>query len=596
MAVESGAQARCAIYTRKSAAPPLGQEITSLQSQRAICASYIVSQQHKGWREIEKPYEDAGRTGANLNRPALQELLTDIEEGLVDVVLVYKLDRITRTLLDFIRLIDFFERFGVVFVSITQNFDTSDSMGRLIRNVLLTFAQFEREIASDRMRDKKMVMKQSGRWTGGDAPIGYDLKKGKLVPNAPEAEAVRCAFRTYIAEKRLSAVHKALLAGGHRRKVWKTAAGERRGGTPISLTSLHHVLQNPVYVGDVTYRGERFPGLHEAILEREIWDRAQEVLAERRLFKPRLPEHLLAGLLWDAYGRRMNARQSRNGAGSHSYYESAPCAWAARRHLKVLRVAAKQIEELVRTAIQHQLLDPAGLRRLLLDHGLTGTELNQLCEAGPPAAARLQTLHIRHLVGLYKQMISRVEVGFDRLHTSLRTASLVALLRWDGVGLFRMTDLELLRAKHVTGLEVPTHLYRQRREGWLPVQPCLEQAAPDPGLLTLLDDAREAQRLVFRHRDRSLSELAWSVGKKPSYFSRLVRLNYLAPDVVASIVDGRQPESLTRGLLMKMDLPLDWAIQRRLLGYRPLHAEHETEEALATGTPLAHDRSSELVC
>jgi DNA invertase Pin-like site-specific DNA recombinase len=204
----AGTSPRCAIYTRKSFQPPLGQEITSLESQRAICSSYILSQQHKGWIELTKHYEDSGRSGASLDRPALRELMSDIENGLIEIVVVYKLDRISRTLLDFVRLMDFFERYGVVFVAITQNFDTSDSMGRLVRNVLLTFAQFEREIASDRMRDKRMVMKQNGLWTGGDAPLGYDLRRGRLFPNDLEAPAVRCIFETYVATKRVSAVHK----------------------------------------------------------------------------------------------------------------------------------------------------------------------------------------------------------------------------------------------------------------------------------------------------------------------------------------------------------------------------------------------------
>ena len=198
---------RCAICTRKSSQPPLDQEVTSLESQRAICSAYIASQQHKRWIELTKPYDDSGRSGSNLVRPALQELVSDIELGLIDIVLVYKLDRITRTLLDFVRLIDFFDKYEVVFVSITQNFDTGDSMGRLIRNILLTFAQFEREIASDRMRDKKMVMKQRGYWTGGDPPIGYDLRRGKLVINRTEEEAVRCAFDTML---RLGALRRSI--------------------------------------------------------------------------------------------------------------------------------------------------------------------------------------------------------------------------------------------------------------------------------------------------------------------------------------------------------------------------------------------------
>lgn len=269
----AGSTARCAIYARKSAQAPLGQELTSLQTQRAIGSSYIASQQHKGWREVPRLYDDDGRSGSNLERPGLQALLDDIELGLIDVVLVYKLDRITRTLLDFVRLIDLFDRYGVVFVAITQNFDTSDSMGRLIRNVLLTFAQFEREIASDRMRDKKMVMKQRGLWTGGDAPIGYDLRRGKLVVNSDEEPAVRLIFETYAVKKRLAAVHAALEEKGFRRKVWKSQGGATKGGRPIALSTLHHVLANPVYIGEVTHCGQAYPGIHEPIIERGLWTR-----------------------------------------------------------------------------------------------------------------------------------------------------------------------------------------------------------------------------------------------------------------------------------------------------------------------------------
>jgi DNA invertase Pin-like site-specific DNA recombinase len=568
----SVARKRCAIYTRKSAAPPTQQEVTSLQSQRSICSSYIASQQHKGWTEITKGYEDAGRTGANLDRPALQQLLTDIENGFVDVVLVYKLDRITRTLLDFVRLIDFFERFGVTFVSITQNFDTSDSMGRLIRNVLLTFAQFEREIASDRIRDKKMVLKQSGRWTGGDPPVGYDLRQGRLVPNAAEAAAVRCAYETYVSEQRISAVHKALVNGGHRRKVRRTASGNKVGGTPLSLTSLHHILKNPVYIGEVTYRGERFPGVHDPIIERRLWDQAQEVLKAREQAKPRISEHLLAGLLWDAYGRRMNARQSRLGRGSHAYYESAPSAWAVRRSLKVLRIKADQIEALVLHALQELLSGPAALRELLLTAGTMGSEIDALTAHGSAAAVMLGNIRLSRRASTYKLLVSRVEVGFDRLRISVRVDALTAFLRWDGVGLFQLADLALLRAKQLHTLEVPVHLYRLRRETWLPVSPCAEPSRPDQQLTILLEDAREAQRLLYLHRDRSLTEIAWSVGKKPKVFSQLVRLNYLAPDILAAITDGRQPLTVTRGMLMKQDLPLDWALQRRQLGFHPVHA------------------------
>jgi hypothetical protein len=393
-----------------------------------------------------------------------------------------------------------------------------------------------------------------------------------LVPNAFEKAAVIYAFETYVTEKRLAAVHKGLLANGYSRKVWRSADGQKHGGTPISLTSLHHVLQNPIYIGEVTYRGQRHQGLHEPIISRDLWEQAQAVLKARQQFKPRLPDHVLAGLLWDAYGRRMNARQSRSGAGSHSYYESAPSAWAVRRSLKVLRINARQIEQLVLNALQGLLSDPAALRQLLLDSVIVGSELNTLCSQGTAAASRLSNLTVGRRASTYKFIVSRVEVGFDQTKVILRIDALTAFLRWDGVGLFRMTDLELLRAKQLHAIDVPVHLYRQRRETWLPVQPCTERGEINESLVAVLADAREAQRLLYKHRERSLTELAWSLGKKPVQFSRLIRLNYLAPDILAAITDGRQPAELTRARLMKEDLPLDWALQRRQLGFRPVHA------------------------
>src|SRR5574338_1090795 len=181
------AERRCAIYTRKSSGQGLERDFNSLEGQRSICSAYVTSQRHKGWLELAKHYDDGGYSGASLSRPQLQELLVDVEKGLVDVVVVYKIDRMTRTLLDFVRLVDFFERYGVVFVSITQNFDTADSMGRLVLNVLLTFAQLEREMASDRVRDKIRGIKQTGRWGGGTPPLGYDLRRHKLHINIHEA-------------------------------------------------------------------------------------------------------------------------------------------------------------------------------------------------------------------------------------------------------------------------------------------------------------------------------------------------------------------------------------------------------------------------
>ena len=572
---------RCAIYTRKSFDAPPGQEVTSLESQRAICSSYIASQQHKGWIEVAKPYDDAGKSGANLARPALQDLLSDVEAGVVEIVVVYKLDRITRTLLDFVRLIDFFERYGVAFVSITQNFDTSDSMGRLIRNVLLTFAQFEREIASDRMRDKKMVMKQRGLWTGGDAPIGYDLKKGRLVVNEPEARAVRCIFETYAETKRIAATHKRLIAEGHRRKIRRLKSGERRGGGLISLTSLHHVLGNPVYIGDLTYRGQRQPGIHVPIIEPALWDAVQAVRKEREQFKPRQPRHLLTGILVDAFGRRMLAREIGRGPASGRYYASAFAAWAMRQKIRPMRIKADAIERLVIEVLKRLLSERTRLRPLLMKAGYHGLQIDDLSDAATAAAVRIERLTIVQLSAALKSLMHRVEVGDERVFLTLRIDALADFIAWDGIGLFSHAESNLARTGLTHVEEVAISMARERRKTWLPLSPHTAPTAPCPKLLELIEQARDAQALAYRYRRQTVSELAHALKRKPASFSRLVRLNYLAPDIVAAIVDGTQPADLTRRRLLECDLPLDWSLQRRLLGF-PARQEMWPRDELAS--------------
>jgi site-specific DNA recombinase len=571
----AGTSPRCAIYTRKSFQPPLGQEITSLESQRAICSAYVASQQHKGWIELSKRYEDSGRSGASLDRPALRDLVSDVESGLVEIVVVYKLDRISRTLLDFVRLMDFFERYGVVFVAITQNFDTSDSMGRLIRNVLLTFAQFEREIASDRMRDKRMVMKQRGMWVGGDAPLGYDLRCGKLLPNGLEAPAVRCIFETYVATRRVSEVHRKLMALGHRRKVWKAKTGAVRGGGPIALSSLHHILRNPVYVGEVTHKGQRYPGLHQPIVERRLWESAQLVLKEREQFKPRLPEHILTGILFDCHGRRMHARNfpagGRNRASGIRYYESAIATGSLGQKIQRIRAHADQLESLVLEALKALLVDRTRVRPILMQANIFGSVLDDLASFAPAAAVRLEKLTVPQLSVAIEALLSGVEVAEDCVRVILRAFALARFVGWDGVGHFKLTDLELARATRLHILVIPVAIVRQRRTSWLPIERKRKSSSlcPDPKLIQLLGEARSAQELLFSERDKSVHEIARLARRRVSSFSRLVRLNYLAPDIVTAIVDGTQPATLTRRQLIECDLPIDWDLQRRLLGFSP---------------------------
>jgi site-specific DNA recombinase len=551
---------RCAIYTRKSFQPPIAQEITSLESQRSICSSYIVSQQHRNWVELERHYDDAGKSGATLDRPALAALLDDIEQGQVDVVLVYKMDRITRTLLDFVRLLDLFERFGVELVAITQNFDTSDSMGRLIRNVLLTFAQFEREIASDRMRDKKMVMKQRGRWTGGGPPIGYNLNRGKLVVNKTEASAVRCIYETYLATGSLSATHRTLLNLGFRRSTGRRRNGQVKKAVPIGLPSLYHILKNPTYIGDVTYRGERYKGIHEAIIEIDLWEKVQAILAARKPHAPFVHQHMLTGLIFDAHGRRMNAQRKFN---ELRYYVSSFAKWAIDKKIKRMTVRSDEIERQILVAILQLLRDRPTLRVHLLRAGFSAGHADRLAALDSSAAVRLERFSASALRPVVRQLLARVEVAYDCVRLLIRLRVVSLFIEWTGIGTFRVDDMGT-----------------QRSRPYIPVEPRRDNGCKaSPALVRLLSEAKDAQELIYEHRELPFLDIARLTRFRPAMFGRLVRLNYLAPDIVAAIHDGTQPASLTRTRLMHFDLPIDWRLQRTLLGF------DEKPELTATPPP-----------
>ena len=269
---------RCAIYTRKSTEEGLDQAFNSLEAQREACVAYIKNQVGEGWRPIKAHYDDGGISGGTMERPALQRLLADIEASRVNVVVVYKVDRLTRSLSDFAKIVEVFDTQGVSFVSVTQHFNTTSSMGRLTLNMLLSFAQFEREVTGERIRDKIAASKKRGLWMGGVVPLGYDAIDRKLVVNEAEAKTVRALFRLYLAHGNVGAVKQEVDRLGLRTKSRKPNNGQRPGGVPFTRGHIYKLLSNPIYVGDIVHKGERFEGDHEAIIDHEIWDAVQEQL------------------------------------------------------------------------------------------------------------------------------------------------------------------------------------------------------------------------------------------------------------------------------------------------------------------------------
>jgi len=272
---------RCAVYTRKSTEEGLDQEFNSLHAQRESAEAYIKSQKQAAWVCSPRHYDDGGFTGGNMERPALQRLLADVDQGRIDCVIVYKVDRLSRSLLDFARIMETFEKRQVAFVSITQQFNTATSMGRLVLNVLLSFAQFEREIISERTRDKIAAARRKGKWVGGHPLLGYDVQNSKLVINEEEAIRVRAIFELYLKHQGMIPVVKELEKLGWLTKRWQTRKGHFRGGQPFTKSSLHHLLTNPVYLGKVRYKKEVHPGEHPAIIPTDIWQQVHDLLGQQ---------------------------------------------------------------------------------------------------------------------------------------------------------------------------------------------------------------------------------------------------------------------------------------------------------------------------
>src|SRR5690349_23562606 len=269
---------RCAIYTRKSSEEGLEQEFNSLQAQSEACEAYIRSQRHEGWILARTRYADGGFSGGNMERPALQQLLADIQGGRIDIIVVYKVDRLTRSLADFARLVEIFDAQGASFVSVTQQFNTTSSMGRLTLNVLLSFAQFEQEVTGERIRDKIAASKRRGMWMGGNVPLGYDVLERKLVVNSDEAVLVQQMFCRYMELGCVPILQKELAAQGVTSKVLVSPTGTRRGGGPLTRTMLYRLLANPTYIGRVPHQGTSYPGQHQGIVDIGLWHKVQASL------------------------------------------------------------------------------------------------------------------------------------------------------------------------------------------------------------------------------------------------------------------------------------------------------------------------------
>jgi site-specific DNA recombinase len=432
------AKIRCAVYCRKSSEEGLEQEFNSLDAQRDAGLAYIASQVGEGWIAVADRYEDGGFSGGNLERPALKRLLGDIERGLIDCVVVYKVDRLTRALTDFAKLVDLFDKHGVSFVSVTQSFNTTTSMGRLTLNVLLSFAQYERELAGERIRDKFAASRKRGLWMGGVPPLGYDVIDRKLVVNGTEADLVRLIFRRFLEIGSATRLVEELAAGGHTTKSWTTKDGKARTGGAIDKTFVYKLLNNRVYLGEAVHKGVAYPGEHDAIIDRRTWDRVHTILAEnahRRGNQTRAatPAPLKGLLRCAACGSAMTPSHTRRRGKLYRYYVCSTAIKQGHANCSVRAVAANEAEALVLAQMRTIFRAPEIAVKVIAAAATgDGAEMTPEC-AVIEALASLETVWDQLFPAeqnrLLHLLIERIDVATDGFRLRLRAEGLRSLTK-----------------------------------------------------------------------------------------------------------------------------------------------------------------------
>jgi site-specific DNA recombinase len=512
---------RCAIYTRVSTDQGLEQDFNSLDAQREACEAYIKSQAHEGWRLVRDRYDDGGFSGGSMERPALQKLLIDVQARRIDVIVVYKVDRLTRSLADFAKLVEAFDAHGVSFVSVTQSFNTTTSMGRLTLNVLLSFAQFEREVTGERIRDKVAASKKKGMWMGGVVPLGYRVGNRTLHVVEDHAEIVRYLFRRYLHAGSVMRVKQRLDAEGFRIPIRINGAGRSTGGGLISRGHIYKILSNPIYVGRIAHKGQTYAGHHQPIVTLDLWDEVQQSLRDHlgaaRTKRPRQsPEALLAGKLYDDGDNRMSPTWARKGSKRWRYYVSQAALQGDKSKAgSIRRVPAAEVETLVAQA----------LGKLSPDRAAPQTDIHNLID--------------RVVIGRATIRIQLSEVVEENDSARILT------LPWTRSSPYRKREI-------IQGVsDAKTH-----------VRPIRANARAI--LIEALRDAHRWLDELLSDPRPPLESIASREGKTVRSIRMTLSLAFLAPEIVKAAVEGRLPRSF--GLKRLVDLPMAWPDQWRALG------------------------------
>jgi site-specific DNA recombinase len=560
---------RCAIYTRKSSEEGLEQSFNSLDAQREACAAFVTSQQREGWRLLPVRYDDGGFSGGNLLRPALKRLLADVDANKVDTIVVYKVDRLTRSLADFAKIVEALDARGVFFVSVTQQFNTTSSMGRLTLNVLLSFAQFEREVTGERIRDKIAASKRKGMWMGGTVPLGYDVKERKLVVNQEETKLVNRLFHLYVELGCVRKLKAQLDREGITTKLRTSVAGHQSGGAAYARGALYKILQNRIYLGETHHRKQYYPGEHEAIVPRRLWDQVQTKLARNNQGPRRgvraTSNSPLTALLQDGAGNRFTASHTLKNGRRYRYYVCQSRTTESAAETRAVRLPAYDVERQVTRRLQSFLQS---------DHTVTSElslpsdspALTQRLIAAAKKAGDLSAVGNDFL----NRVVRRVVVHSDRLEVEVGKKELRATLtreRSDPTPLRDETGLDW--GGDLIRLEVRAQLRRHGGETCLVVPPdSVGYIPPTPisSLVKAIARGRQWHSWIVNGEAPSQRAIAKKLGLNERYVGRILECAFLAPDIVEAILAGCQPADLTFQKLT-CKLPSSWVDQRLKLGF-----------------------------
>jgi DNA invertase Pin-like site-specific DNA recombinase len=548
---------RCAIYTRKSSEEGLEQDFNSLHAQRESCDAYIKSQRHEGWTPLPSLYDDGGYSGGSTERPALKRLLADIQSHLIDVVVVYKVDRLTRSLADFAKIVEIFDAAGVSFVSVTQQFNTTTSMGRLTLNVLLSFAQFEREVTGERIRDKIAASKQKGMWMGGWVPIGYDRKDRTLTINETEALTVRTIFDLFLKLKNVQRVQTELMRLKLTTKPYATPRGRAVGGLSFARGHIYKILSNPLYIGEIEHRGARYPGQHPPLIDSATWDAVQAQLAANhhanRTRTNAKSKSLLAGLIYDDAGNRLvSGHATKNGKRYRYYVTSQGTGRSVATPNPVrLRLPASMIDELLRAKLQSFLADKAQISRLLrearcrpaqIGSGLgIASEFADSLTSGSPMAQGVADI------------LARVTVSHTGLRISIKRDRLLAILTGKFVEPSQDNGQDTIISLEATIPSMPGG-----GSGKLVFE---DQDARTPDAVVIKAIARASIwfEQLTSGKSQSMAEIAVREGITDNYVSNLIHLAWLSQDIVDRVLEGdSEATALARAAMLTRKSDVFW--------------------------------------